>query len=302
MIQEAEANNSASLALVWTQEGAPDAPDIPEAANDFGRHVNLAIVSKSWLEIMGQDLTPADGMTEIPFSESDPAARAFLKGQWPLLARADNLSIEQTPGVTPYDYKNSHPLPVPMLGGGSDLAFLKRTLVIVVDDVYPTFNDYNLSALVTTQNVIFTGVDATTALVSKYRLTKNWRVTRAAESGILAAQFATYFAWLRAISWVALLIALILATAVGAMISAAVHARHDFSLRIYGRTWPEILRVRILRETVIIFGVGLVIAGMQSGFGPWLVLLATALTLGIVSLAQIHAARWNFRQLTHRKV
>jgi hypothetical protein len=291
VIAAARKTDAVSLSVAWDTKKADFA-----STNDFGRHESLAIVSQSWLRLIRRADDP--GLRRIPATAIAPEAEEFLDAQWELLARDGEPSHEKNSNLSFYEFSGSRPLPVSDVGGAS-LDFLNRALVIVIDDIHLAVNDETLAAFSTGANITFTDLDKTQRLISASGISKNWRVVRAAEEGVLAAQYAKYFAWLRALATMSLIVALVITTAVGAFISAVVQARHDFPLRIFGRSWWDILQWRILRESWAVVGIGWVVALLQSSQNIY-VALVTALAIAIIYVAHLRAASWTFHQIAHR--
>ena len=192
---------------------------------------------------------------------------------------------------------------VPMASAGNgDLVFPRHPLLVVVPAAADTFNGDFLASLTSTNNLVFAGLDATTALLREHGLSDTVQIKYAAEDGVLRAQFAAYEAWLRGFALLALLAAFVLALAISASITALLHARRDFPLRLDGRTWPVILRPRVVKEWMLglLLGGVVLLAQRPATLAP----TAAAVVLGLAGTAVAHlwAAGWTFRQLSHRNI
>lgn len=122
-----------------------------------------------------------------------------------------------------------------------------------------------------------------------------------AEDGVLRAQLTAYFAWLRGISLVALFVALVVSTMIGAFITAVLKARRDF-LRLSGKRWAEILADRVVREWSVGIGLtGLVVLVRGREAGGLVAAVAVAGLL-LSPLTHLLAARWAFERVGLRRL
>jgi hypothetical protein len=186
-------------------------------------------------------------------------------------------------------------------GGGGNLRFL-----------YDAYSDFNSTALISTKNIVFTGVVATQQLLERHGLDAqalrnrgfkgNLHVVYIAEEGLLLAQFAAYVVWLRTLALLALAIAFTVAAAISALITALLQAKRDFPLRVAGWSWLRILQGRVAREVLV--GVGLVgfVVLLQRPEAMGAVLAAAALGLLVVPLSHLFAARWCFHGVSRRRI
>lgn len=187
-------------------------------------------------------------------------------------------------------------------GGGEDLEFSNDTIIVVVPSVHDLFNDDFLTATASTDNLVFTGIEPTQALVARHGLQKEVNVKYIAEEGVLRAQLTAYFAWLQGISMVALVAALIVAALIGAFITAVLKARRDFPLRLAGKRWTEILAGRVIREWavgIVLAALVILVRGLDGG-----VLVAVVAAAGLLASPLIHilAARWAFANVSLRRL
>lgn len=166
--------------------------------------------------------------------------------------------------------------------------------------------------MISSNNIVFTGVTATQQLLERHSLDVQalrdrsikgeLKVAYIAEEGILQAQFAAYLVWLQNLSLIALMVAFSVATAIGALITATLQAKRDFPLRLAGRSWARILQVRVTREFLVGVGlVGLVIM-FQKPEAIGAVLVVVAYGLLVMPLSHLLATRWCFNGISKRRI
>ncbi|BDG31448.1 hypothetical protein PthBH41_11600 [Parageobacillus thermoglucosidasius] len=164
------------------------------------------------------------------------------------------------------------------------------------------FNDNFLISVASSSELSFTGLEAAQKLVSERGLQNNIRVNFMAEEGILRAQLFAYFAWLRAGSLSALIVALAIAAIISAFIAAVLKAKRDFPLRLGGASWWMILRGRIAKEWLIGGALTVLIMALQGSDGWMAVALAGAIALLALPLVHIGAASWVFAKVSLRQL
>jgi hypothetical protein len=294
LVSSAESNGAAALSSTWSAD--------PSAGMDFGPEHNLALVNRTWLDLMLGSGTAAQ-MTDfepLPADQLPDGVRGFLEPSMRLWSRADQLGDDALAPLTFYRYIGSKLIPVAVAGGG-DLRFLGTAVVAVTPSLHAVFNDSFLASLASSRNLVFAGLAPTLALVQDKSLTDKVDVRFVAEEGVLQAQYTAYFAWLRGASLAALVVALAVSATVVALITATLRAHRDFPLRLAGFAWARILAGRVGVEWLA----GLVITGLvliwQGGTSGALVALTAAVALVVSPLAHLAAARWSFTNLTLRR-
>lgn len=238
VVKDAEKRDSVALSYTWTNE---------MANGDLKPYAYLSFVNQRWLDLMlnkgrgGGDRgsQPEPGLIPVSKDQVPDGVRRLVGGQMELSSR-DHLSANEALGkVSFYRYTGQGKFPIASGGGGDDLLFSNDAIIVVVPNVYNMFNDDFLSSAASTNNILFTGLGPTQALVARHGRQKQVSVKYVAEEGVLRAQFAAYFAWLQGISLVALVAALVVAALIGAFITAVLKARRDFPLRLAGKRWIE---------------------------------------------------------------
>lgn len=197
-------------------------------------------------------------------------------------------------------------------GGGGSLSFLDDVLVAVMPSLHQTFDDSNLTSMVSTRNILFTGVAATQAMIEREGLSAetlsgrgirgDLSVVYVAEEGILRAQFMAYVVWLMNLALTALVVAFTVATAISALITALLHAKRDLPLRLSGRPWARILQSRVSRE--LLAGAALVslLALVQRPDSMGALLVAAMFGMFVVPLSHLWAANRCFSGVSRRRI
>lgn len=293
-VQDSERTNGVAYSYGWT-------PEMIGASGMAQPKEDLALVSPSWLALMKRDPTSGKDFTSVSDEATSGPIYDFLAPNMDLWRRGNQSPGSVFRGMQFMRFQSSKSLPIASAGSG-DLLFAKEALLIVVPDLHAAFNDDYLGSSMSSGNLLFDGADATTAVLRQNNLSQQTRVVYAAEEGVLRAQFAAYFAWLRAVSLASMVIALLIAAAVSALISAITSAKRDFPLRLNGESWARIIANRISIEFAFVIGLTLIVATIQ-GFEQWwaLGLLAT-LTLIAAPLAHGAATRWSFQTIVQRKL
>lgn len=294
VISAADSNGAAALSYAWTAD--------PSAGLDFGPEQHLALVNRTWLDLMlgsgASARTP--GFEPLTPAQLPDGVRAFLEPSMRLWLRAEQPGDDPLTPLTFYRYTGTRPIPMSTAGGG-DLTFLDTAIVAVAPSLHAVFNDSFLASLASTRNIVFAGLAPTLALVAEHGLTDKVHVRYMAEEGVLQAQYTAYFAWLRGAALAALVLALAVSATVGALLTAMLRSRRDFPMRLAGFSWATILAGRVGAEWLAgLVITGLVLLWQGSSFAAIVALTAT-LALVISPLTHLAAARWSFTNLTLRR-
>jgi hypothetical protein len=297
MVKDAEARDSVALSYTWTEDFLP-----PDA--DLGSSQYLSLVNQRWLDLMAADSRasePKRALLPLSPDQVPDAARQFLGPSMELWSR-DHLSAADMLGqISFYRYSGSPGLPL-VAGGGGHLVFPEDALVVVVPIVHDLFDDDFLASVASTRNLVFTGLGPTQALLARHGLEHRVQVKYVAEEGILIAQYTAYFAWLRGISLLALIAALVVSALIGAFITAVLKARHDFPLHLAGQPWVEILKGRVAKEWVVGIALAVLVILLRGQEGGPLVAAVAVAALLISPLTHLVAARWTFANVSLRRL
>lgn len=278
---------------------------------DFGEYAAVAFVNRRWLDIMGAHGSH-DTLTPVPYDRVAAMVNREFGETLELLKRGERPVAELLAGCGYFRPSGGVRLPVSEGGSGGGLTFLEDVLVVVVPSLYDTVNDRNLTSMMSTSNVLFTGVASTQGLLERSGLspqalradgiTGELTVVYIAEEGILRAQFLAYAVWLMTLSLVALVVAFAVAAGIYALISALLNAKRDFPLRLTGRSWGQIVQARTARQVLV--GAGLVgcVALLQRPDPVWAMVAAALFGAFVVPLGQLLAARWCFVRVSKRQL
>ncbi|MCB5934959.1 hypothetical protein LI012_06765 [Caldibacillus thermoamylovorans] len=302
MVKDAESIEAVALSYTYTKEMRPSV--------DFGRYSAVSFVNQRWLDLV---TTGAKKPIVTPVSHHNISEELFqeIQEEIDILEREGqpkNL-IEQLQFLQPVEGSR---LPVAQGGGGQSLHFGGDILFAVVPSLYDTFNDSTLTSMISSNNIVFTGVTATKQLLERHSLDvhalrdrgikSELEVIYIAEEGILQAQFAVYLVWLQNLSLIALAVAFGVATAISALITTTLRAKRDFPLRLAGRSWMRILQSRVVKELLVGIILVIIVIMIQRPNAIEIVLVTAAYGLLIVPLSHFVAARWCFNGVSRRRI
>ncbi|MFG1955879.1 hypothetical protein [Micromonospora sp. NPDC048830] len=278
---------------------------------DLGDYSAVTFVNQRWLDLMTTNAPPG-ALTPVRYDHVSSMLSREFGETFSLLSRS------RRPGgqiLSAFGYlrpADGFRMPVAQGGGGGSLAFLDDVLVAVIPSLHQTFNDRNLTSMVSTRNILFTGVAATQGLLERDGLSSealsdrgikgDLSVVYVAEEGILRAQFMAYVVWLMNLALAALVVAFTVAAAISALITALLHAKRDFPLRLSGRPWGRILQSRVYKE--LLAGVALVclVALFQRPDAVGALLVAALFGMFVVPLSHLWAANWCFSGVSRRRI
>jgi hypothetical protein len=294
VVADAEARGSVALSYLWTSE--------PAAGRDFGPDRNLAMVNQRWLNLMHTDGQghASPGLVTLRPDELPASVKQYLDASLPLWLRHPLSGADALAGFTFYRYSGSAGIPMNLPSG--QLQFPDTAIVMVAPGVHSTFNDNFLGSVLSTRNLVLTGLGPTQALVASHGLQGKVYVKYVAEQGILMAQFTAYLAWLSGLSLASLIVALAISAGISAFIVAVMKARHDFPLRLAGHHWRTILAGRVSKEWFVGGLLAAPVIATQGRQGAALVGAAAAACLLISPLMHLVAARWSFTNVSQRKL
>lgn len=289
VVAQGEERGQLALTYSWANN--------PAAGLDFGADPSLSLVNQRWLDLVAGGSQRSLGLTPVSVEDLPKGMRTYLLASLPLwLRNPDANALRQFTF-----YRRSGVAALPMVaGGGGDLTFLSSGMIMFAPRVHDTFNDDFLGSLVSSRNLVFTGLGPTQDLIRQHQLTGQLYVKYVAEEGVLLAQLTAYFAWLRALSAASLAVALLISAAIAAFITATVRGRRNFPLRLSGRSWREILGGPISREWAI--GTVLTVAVIAVQQFHLASAIAAAALMCLVSSTVLHyrAAQWSFSRVTAR--
>jgi len=294
VVADADARGSVALSYLLTSE--------PAAGRDFGPDRNLALVNQRWLDLMhidGQGHASA-GLVALRPDELPASVKRYLDASLPLWLRHPLTGADALAGFSFYRYSGSAGIPMNLPSG--ELQFPDTAIVMVAPGVHSTFNDSFLGSVLSTNNVVLTGLGPSQALVASHGLQGKVYVKYVAEQGILMAQFTAYLAWLSGLSLASLIVALVISAGISAFIVAVMKARHDFPLRLAGHHWRTILAGRMSKEWVAGGLLAAPVIAVQGQQGAALVGAVAAACLLISPVMHLVAARWSFTNVSLRKL
>lgn len=302
LVKDAESAENVALSYTYTKEMWPSV--------DFGDYTAISFVNERWLDLVSGEM---ENSVEASVSQQSIPENLIreIREQLLILSRKgdiDNvlqkLQFRQT--VEKFRF------PVILGGGGGSLHFGDNILLVVIPSLYDTFNDSNLTSIISTSNIIFTGVTATEQLLERHQLDVQTlrkqgfqgelQVVYIAEEGILRAQFAVYLVWLQNLSLITLIIAFSIATAISALISATLQAKRDFPLRLSGKSWIRIIQSRVLKEFLAGIILIIIVILLQKPDEVKITLITAVYGLFIVLISHLSAVHWCFNGVSRRRI
>ncbi|MEV4465861.1 hypothetical protein AB0J51_19825 [Micromonospora echinofusca] len=277
---------------------------------DLGDYSAVSFVNQRWLDLMTTS-APSDALTPVPYDLVEKMVTREFGETFSLWSRSQGAGGEILSGFGYLRPADGFRLPVGEGGGGS-LQFLDDVLVAVVPSLYLTINDQNLTSMASTRSLLFTGVAATETLLERNGLSARalgnqgikgeLSVVYVAEEGVLRAQFMAYVVWLMNFALTALAVSFTIAAAISALITALLHTKRDFPLRLFGRPWAWILRSRVARELLAGAAIVALVALFQRPDATGALLVAALFGVFIVPLSHLYAAKWCFAGVSRRRM
>ncbi|WP_258523278.1 hypothetical protein [Rossellomorea marisflavi] len=302
LVKEAESQGTLGFSYTYTKEMAPPV--------HFGEYSAIAFVNQKWIDLVTKDRKDSV-LTDIPVEDVPDSMRTFVDEESELLGR-EMLNKENLTEFRFLEPTEGFRMPVGQGGGGDRLLFGDDFLIVVLPSVYGFYNDSSLTSMISSSNLMFTGVTATQKLLENHQLDATslrdkgiqgeLKVVYYAEEGILLAQFAAYVVWLLNLALVALIVAFTLAAAISALISALMKAKRDLPIRLAGESLVKIVKTRVIKEVMVgIFLVALVLV-IQKPEAIGAVVVASLYGVLAVPLCHLFATRWCFNKIIKRQL
>lgn len=302
MVKDAESAEAVALSYTYTQEMWPSI--------DFGKYSAVSFVNQGWLDLVTKGAKQR-AIAPVSYHKLSEELIHGIQEEIEVLSNKEH-SKNRFESIQFFHPVEGFRFPVAQGGGGESLHFGDDILLAVVPSLSDTFNDSTLTSMISSSNVVFTGVTATQQLLERHSLdvralrdrgiNGELKVIYIAEEGILQAQFAAYLAWLQNLSLIAQVIAFSVATAISALITATLQAKRDFPLRVAGRSWMRILQSRVGKELFVGGILVSIIVMLQRPNVLGIVLLIAAYGLLMVPLSHLFAASWCFNGVSKRRI
>lgn len=302
LVKDAESAENVALSYTYTKEMWPSV--------DFGDYTAISFVNERWLDLVSREME--NSVVASVSRQSIPENLIHeIREQLLILSRKGNLD-DAFQRLQFRQTVEKFRLPVILGGGDGSLHFGDNILFVVIPSLYDTFNDSNLTSIISTSNIIFTGVTATEQLLERHQLDAQTlrkqgfqgelQVVYIAEEGILRAQFALYLVWLQSLSLITLIIAFSIATAISALIAATLQAKRDFPLRLAGKSWMGIIQSRVLKEFLAGIILIIIVILLQKPDEVEITLITAVYGLFIVLISHLSAVHWCFNGVSRRRV
>lgn len=304
MVQEAEARNAVALSHMFT----PD--DLEANRFDITPYRYLVMINQRWLDLMfggnqgGKMLErpQMSGLVLLSPTQVPEDAKRFFKEMASIWLRDEKKLETILNKIKFYRYSGEAKLPFARGGGGLVFPKANETMILLMPGLYEVFDDSYLTSAASSSEILFTGLEGTQRQLAERGLQGRILVKYMAEEGILRAQMYAYFAWLRAGSLLALIVALTIAAVIGAFITAVLKAKRDFPLRLSGTSWWMILRGRVMGEWFAGVAITLLVMLLQGREGIAIIAAAGTLVLLTMPLVHFAAVRWVFTKMSLRRL
>lgn len=226
----------------------------------------------------------------------------YLNRQFPLWNRSGmNLNGLEKLKLYRYTGTNEFPALAPVAG---EMAHFSNPLVVLIDDPAQTFNDGTTAAFLSSGNLTFSDAGWARSYLSAAPLGDVvLSVDRISDAALFNSQLQNQSAGMKTLSFTLVLLALVMSTAVSALVYALSKARRLFVQRTAGWTWVKSLANRFAWEG----GLALVLAvamffALGAGARPdvWWALAAVPLYAFISILLHLTSVRAVFFKLLAR--
>ncbi|MDI3329033.1 MAG: hypothetical protein QJR06_10795 [Alicyclobacillaceae bacterium] len=221
VVKDAEARNPVALSYTFDNYFTINKLDIAP-------YRYLTLINQRWLDLMLAEKRdggtpgsrPVAGLVPLSLDQIPEDAKRFLNTDMRLWLRDRTPQGKFLNKISFFRYSGTRKLPFVRNGGALVFPNDNEAIIVFVPGVHEMFNDSFLVSAASSRNLVFTGLGPTQRLLAEHGLQKRIQVKYMAEEGILRAQFTAYFAWLRAGSLVALVVALAISAVIGAFITA----------------------------------------------------------------------------------
>jgi hypothetical protein len=297
-VGEAEDDDSLLFSAMYVREEGGLATMGTRFAELLGpRWTGVALVNQQWLDVMAADEQAR--LVDVPSRELPRAFLSEMTRTFDELWGRSETSAEETASSLRYLTPASGT--VPLIGSARELDYRDDVLIAVVPSVSEGFSDGNLVNF-STGGLLFAGFDETQRRLESHGLARDLTVQRAAETGLLLAQFAAYEAWLSTAAIVGLGIALVIAAAMSAYIAALLQARNDFVRRLAGHPWLPVVSGRVVPELAIGGVVAVLVLMVQPSRQVVPVVVTVLLMLIASPVVHVLAARRGFADVVARRL
>lgn len=280
------------------------------ASVDLGGYDGVVLANPAYLEVIspliGTNPSSAAplGINGERLTESrlPVTLRDYLDRQFPIWNRAGmNLNGLESLQFYNYSGRNEFPALTPVAG---KMAHFRNPLIIVVDDPPGTFNDGTTAAFLSSGNLTFSDAGWTRSYLSDAPLGNVvLSVDRISDAALFNSQLQNQSAGMKSLSVTLVLLALVMSTAVSALIYALSKSRRLFVQRTAGWTWLKALARRFAWEgglAVVLAATMFFALGAGTRPNTWWSLAAVPLYATISIILHLTSARGVFARLLAR--
>lgn len=235
MVAEEDAAENVALGAILNR----DDPVLQRAGFDA-----ILVVNTRYLAIFKVDTSH---FIQVP--ESDYQSTIYSVGG----VLSDSRTSLAENGVTLYRTSEDSGLPARVAGGQEGFMVPRRPLIMVTSELTKSLGSGSILALLTMENITFSDSTSLRANVTAAGVNEFiGGIQRVTDTELQYAQFLNRSAATMLLAAAILIASLLLTSNTSAMIYAIRNSRRIFVLRTSGASWPEIMRRRVITESVMV--------------------------------------------------
>ncbi len=277
-------------------------------ATDLDGYGGVAWVNRHYLRTIAPLVGESDSaealLKRVSLEDMPDSVGTYIKEQYSLLNRSGRNLDGFGEQISLFQYAGAQPLPV-LSSKRGEMHRLANPLVVLVKDPANTLNDHNLGALMMSGNANFDDAAWVRNYLATHPLgTKILSVDRISDSALFNSQLQNQSAWMKTLSFVLVVLALVMSIAVSAIVYALSAARRLFAQRTCGWRWAHLLSRRLAWDSALAL---IVSAGMFIGSGAgakaetWWILVAVPIFATLSTWLHVRASRTVFAKTLARR-
>jgi hypothetical protein len=237
-------------------------------ATNLDGYEGVAWVNRHYLRTIAPLVGESDSaealLKKVSLEDLPASVGTYVKDQYSLLNRSGRNLEGIENHISLFRYAGTQSLPV-LSSKRGELHRLANPLVVLVDAPANAVNDQNLGALMMSGNMNFDSAAWVGDYLATHPLgTKVLSVDRISDSALFNSQLQNQSAWMKSLSFVLVVLALVMSVAVSAIVYALSAARKLFAQRTCGWSWAHILSRRLAWDGALAL---IVAGGMFIGSG-----------------------------------
>lgn len=306
----AVASEAGTLTFSYALKPASVIREDEAGSADLGGYDGVVLANPNYLTaispIIGTTPSAVDPLgtsgDKTSMEQLPPTLQEYLSRQFPLWNRSGTNS-DGLRNLELYRYTGSSDFPAlaPVAG---EMTHFSNPLIVIVDDPAQTFNDGTTAAFLSSGNLTFSDAGWASSYLAAAPLGDVvLSVDRISDAALFNSQLQNQSAGMKTLSFTLVLLALVMSTAVSALVYALSKARRLFVQRTAGWTWFKSLATRFVWEggLAVALAVAMFIA-LGAGARPdaWWALAAVPLYAIVSTILHLTSARGVFARLLAR--